>query len=325
MKALTYTRYGGPEVVQLTDLPTPVPAPNEVLVEVHVSTVNSGDWRLRAAAFPGILAILGRLLFGVTRPRNPRMGSEFAGVVSAVGAEVTRFTPGQRVYGMSVGGGASADYMTIAQTAAIAPIPDELSFEQAAALPFGGLCALSFLSDMAHLSPGQRLLVVGGSGGVGSYAVQIGKALGAHVTGIAGPDSQLVMAGLGADATFDYRSDPVSHWGRDYDVILDTIGTLSPAQSRQMLRAGGVFLPLNMDLREIGAALLNPLRDRKIHLATNEDTAEGLDRLNAMVRAGQLRAVIDSRFPLSEAAAAHARVETRHRHGSVLLMVRPQA
>lgn len=322
MKALTYTRYGGPEVIELTDHPIPTPAPNEVLVQVHSSAVNSGDWRLRAAAFPGILAIIGRLMFGVTGPRNPRMGSEFAGVISAVGAEVTRFAPGQRVYGMSVGGGASAEYMTIDQTAAIAPIPDDLSFDEAAALPFGGLCALSFLSDMAHLSPGQRLLIVGGSGGVGSYAVQIGKALGAHVTGVAGPDSQLLMASLGADATFDYRSDPVPHWGGEYDVILDTIGTLSPAQSRQMLRTGGVFLPLNMDLREIGAALLNPLRDRKIHLATNEDTAEGLERVSSMIKAGQLRAVIDSRYPLEQAAAAHARVETRHRHGSVVLVVR---
>ena len=165
MKALTYTQYGSPDVIRISDLPKPTPAAGEVLVRVHASAVNTGDWRLRAAAFPGILALPGRLMFGVRRPKHTRLGSEFAGTVEAIGEGVTRFAPGDAVFGMSVGGGASAEYLTIAEDAAIAPMPEGIGFDEAAALPFGGQTALSFLVDYANIQPGQRVLVVGASGG----------------------------------------------------------------------------------------------------------------------------------------------------------------
>lgn len=319
MKALTYARYGSPEVVEISDLPRPEAGPGEVLIRVHASAVNTADWRLRAAAFPGIMAVPGRLMFGLTRPRNPRMGSEFAGVVDSIGNGVTRFAPGDRVFGLRPNGGASAEVIAVAEDSAVATIPESLAFDEAAALPFGGLCALVFLQDFAKLQPGQHVLIIGASGGVGTYAVQIAKASGAEVTGLSGPDSQAFVSGLGADHVADYRDTRLEDLSGGYDLVFDTVGAARPAQAFGLLKPGGLFLPLNFGLPEIGAALTNPLRDRKIRLEVNPDRAEDLTRLAELVTAGKLRPVIDTRFPLTEARAAHAKVETRHRQGSIIL------
>lgn len=157
MKALTYERYGGPEVVQIAEVDRPVPGEGEVLIRVHASAVNTGDWRIRAAAFPGILAIPGRLMFGLFRPRNVRLGSEFAGVVESVGTSATRFKEGNRVFGMVTSGGATADFLAMPEKGAIAKIPESMSFEDAAGMPFGSLCALVFLGEFADLKPDQKV------------------------------------------------------------------------------------------------------------------------------------------------------------------------
>lgn len=321
MKALTYRRYGGPDVVEVTEVDKPVAGDAEVLVRVRASAVNTSDWRIRAAAFPGVLAVPGRLIYGLLRPRNQRLGSEFAGEIEAIGPGATRFRIGDRVYGVLPGGGASAEYLAASETAAIAAIPAGLDFEQAAALPFGGLCALTFLQDFAALRPGMRLLIVGASGGVGAYAVRVAKALGADVTGVASISSQAFVKSLGADVVVDYRKTDIARSDERFDVVFDTIGVLSPRQSRRLLVTGGVFLPLNFGLRELGAALLNFLRSRKIRIAVNEDTAEGLSRLSALVDEGRLRPVVDQRFTLADAARAHAHVQKRHRQGAVILTI----
>lgn len=319
MRALMRTRYGPPEVVHVSDVPKPEPKANDVLVRVHASAVNTGDWRVRAAAFPGVLAIPGRLMFGVLRPRNPRLGSEFAGIVEGAGSAVTAFKPGDAVYGILPDGGASADYVAVPASGAIAPISDGVGFDEAAGLPFGGLCALVFLTDFAKLAAKQKLLIIGASGGVGTYAVQIAKSLGAHVTGVSGPDSQTFVRNLGANVTIDYQETNIAALPDRFDVIFDTVGALTPREARRMLMDGGIFLPLNFGLREIGAALLNGLRARKIHLAVNDDTAEDLRRLSKLLESGALRPMIDTRYQLEDAARAHAHVETRHRCGSIVL------
>lgn len=321
MKALTYERYGGPEVVQVTEVDQPSPGAGDVLVRVHASAVNTGDWRIRAAAFPGVLAVPGRLMFGLFRPRNQRLGSEFAGVVESVGAAANRFTPGDRVFGMITSGGATAEYLVVPETGAVAQMPTLLSFEEAAGMPFGGLCALVFLGEFADLKPGQKVLIAGASGGVGVSAVQIAKALGAHVTGVAGPDSQNLVASLGADETIDYRQTDLETLAGRYDVVFDTFGAISPKLSRRLLVEGGLFLPLNFGLREIGAALLNRFRNRKIRLAVNEDRMADMVRLAELIEAGKLRPVIDTVYPLEEAADAHGRVEARHKQGAVVLRI----
>ncbi|MDJ0637961.1 MAG: NAD(P)-dependent alcohol dehydrogenase [Paracoccaceae bacterium] len=321
MKALTYERYGGPEVVQVTEVDPPSVGTSDTLIRVHASAVNTGDWRIRAAAFPGVLAIPGRLMFGLFRPRQQRLGSEFAGVVESVGTSAKRFKPGDRVFGMVSSGGASAAYLVISETGAVAEIPASLSFEEAAGMPFGALCALVFLGEYADLKAGQKVLIVGASGGVGAYAVQVAKALGAHVTGVAGPDSQDFVAKLGADDTIDYRRTDLETLDGGYDVVFDTFGSISPRLSRRLLVEGGLFLPLNFGMREIGAAILNSFRNRKIRLAVNEDRMNDMIRLVELIEDGKLRPVIDRVYPFEEAADAHARVESRHKRGSVVLKI----
>ncbi len=322
MKALTYERCGGPDVVRVTDVPSQTPDDNEVLIRVHASAVNTGDWRIRAAAFPGILAIPGRLMFGILKPRHRRLGSEFAGIVESIGGSATRFKPGDRVFGMVTSGGATAEYLAMPETGAVAPIPAALTFEEAAGMPFGGLCALVFLGEFADLQPGQKVLIGGASGGVGAYAVQIAKALGAHVAGVAGPDSQEFVTSLGADETINYHQTDLATLPSDFDVVFDTFGAISPKLSRSLLVEGGLFLPLNFGLREIGAALLNSFRTRKIRLAVNEDRMEDMLRLAELVEEGKLRPVVDTIYPFEEAARAHAHVESRHKQGAVVLRVR---
>lgn len=319
MRALTYENYGSPQVVEITQEPVPFPEEGQVQVRVQASAVNTSDWRIRAAAFPGILAIPGRLMFGIFAPRNKMLGSEFAGIVETTGEGISRFSVGDRVYGFTDKGGASAEFLTIGETSAIAAMPTSLGFAEAAALPFGALCALSFLSDIAAIKPTQKLLVVGGSGGVGTYAVQIGKALGAHVTAVAGTENQDYLLALGADETVDYKTTNVAAWPTGFDVVFDTVGGLRPAQALSLLAEDGKFFPLNFGLPELGAALLNPFRRRKTVLAVNQDTAEGLERLNSLIERGLLRPVVENAFTLAQAVEAHQLVETRHRRGSVVL------
>ncbi|NNE88448.1 MAG: NAD(P)-dependent alcohol dehydrogenase [Silicimonas sp.] len=321
MKALTYSQYGGPEVVQITEVAPPTPGPDQILIRVHASAVNTGDWRIRAAAFPGIMAIPGRLMFGPLRPRNRRLGSEFAGVVEKVGASVSRFKEGDRVFGMMPMGGATAEYLAIGETSAVARMPASLSFENAAGMPFGGLCALVFLGEYAALKPGHRLLIVGASGGVGAFAVQVAKALGAHVTAVSGPESQDFAAGLGADETVDYKTTNIATLGQRFEVVFDTFGAVTPKMSRDLLVEGGLFLPLNFGLLEIGAALLNRFKSRKIRLAVNPDHMEDMERFAQMVEEGAVRPVVDNIYPMKEAAQAHRRVESRHKRGAVVLRI----
>ncbi|MBV6656858.1 MAG: NAD(P)-dependent alcohol dehydrogenase [Devosiaceae bacterium] len=320
MRALTYDRYGPPSVVRISEVAKPEVGAGDVLVRVHASGVHTGDWRVRAAAFPGVLAIPGRLMFGILKPRNQRLGTEFAGVVEAVGEGASRFEGGDRVYGFFGQGGASADYLAISEAAAIAPLPDALSFEEGAALPFGGLAALVFLTQFGKLQASHDALIVGASGGVGVYAIQIAKALSAQVTGVAGPDSQELMHQLGADACVDYKATDIMRLDARFDLILDAAGALSPRDALALLRPGGTFLPLNMGLRDVGAALLNRFRDKTVKLAVNEDTAEDLATLNGLIEQGKLKPVIDSTYPLERAAEAHARVESRHKKGAVVLI-----
>lgn len=319
MRALTYQRYGPPDVVRISDVPKPTPGPGEVLVRVNASGVNTGDWRLRAAAFPGMLAVPGRLMFGILKPRNGRLGTEFAGTIEALGKGASRFAIGDRVYGFSAKGGASADYLAIPEDAGIAPLPEQLSFEEGAAIPFGGLAALVFLTQFGKLQAGQEVLIVGASGGVGVYAVQIAKAWGARVTGIAGPDSQELIRALGADVTVDYRATDITRLEDRFDLILETVGVLSSREAFGLLKPRGTFLPLNMGLPEIGAALLNRFRDKTIKLGVNGDKAEDLATLNDLIGEGKLKPVIDSVYQLEEAAKAHERVEGRHKQGAVVL------
>ncbi|TNF23104.1 MAG: NAD(P)-dependent alcohol dehydrogenase [Rhodobacteraceae bacterium] len=319
MQAAVYSEYGTADVVRIEDRARPVPGPGEILVKVAHGSVTTADWRLRAAAFPGVLAIPGRLMFGLRRPRREVLGSEFAGEVAALGPGVTGFAPGQPVFGF-VMQGAHAEYLVVRAEGAVLAVPEALALADAAALPFGGLSALVFLRDFAQVQPGQRVLVIGASGGVGVYAVQIARALGAEVTGMASGGNEALVRGLGASGFIDYRTTKLRDLEGRFDAVIDTVGAARFKDVRHLLGKTGVFVPLNFGLREIGQALwTRALGGPRVRIGVSGDTRADLAVLADWVTQGRLRPVVDRRFAFRAIRAAYAHVEGRHRRGSVLL------
>lgn len=318
MKAATARRYGPAEILRIEDLPRPEPGPGEILIRVRAASVTTADWRLRAAAFPGGLALVGRMVAGLWKPRHLVPGSDVAGEVAALGAGVSGFEVGQRVLAV-LGHGGHAEYARAKADGAVVPLPEGMGFDEAAALPFGGLTALEFLRDVASLRAGQEVLILGASGGVGAYAVQIAAALGARVTAVAGPGRESLLRGLGAECVLDYRKDEIA--GR-FDLVFDTLGAMRWPESRGLLGKQGLFLPLNFgvgDLRHLLRAKLSGGPRMALHVSG--DSRAALETLLDLWRAGKLRPVIDSRFALQDIAEAHRLVETRHRAGAVVLEV----
>lgn len=319
MKAMVYHRYGGPEVVRPFEMPRPEAAEGEVLVRVTAAGITTADWRLRASAFPGGLWLPGRLMTGLFRPRKPVLGGDFAGVVDAVGTGVTRFKPGDRVFGFS-GFGAHAEYLTMLAEGAIATIPGGLSDQEAAALPFGALCALEFLRDVADVQPGQRVLVVGASGGVGGYAVQIARWLGAEVTGVASGENLSYVRALGAEETVDYQTEDVSQRDTMFDVVFDTVGAMDFRSAKRILAPNGLFLPLNFGLGDVPRAMWSGLgRGPRMKLHVNGDSRDGVQMLSSLVVEGHLKPLIDRVYPFDRIRDGYLHVEGRHRRGAVVL------
>lgn len=311
MRAAVQNRYGGPEVLTLRDMPRPTPGRREILVRIEAAAVTTADWRLRAAAFPGITWLPGRLMFGMFRPRQPVPGQSFAGRVESLGPEAARFRPGERVFG--VGRSTHAGFAVVPEAGAVLATPEAISDAEAAALPFGGLSALVFLRDIAKLRPGQAVLVVGASGAVGCYAVQIARALGAEASGIASAANLDFVRGLGAVEAIDHAG-PMPQ-DRRYDIILDTVGIGRFAALAPWLRDGGVFVPLNIAFGD----LVRSVTGRRVAIGISGDKAEDLAELARMVAAGQVRPVVERVYALERIAEAHADVERRHRRGCVVV------
>jgi NADPH:quinone reductase-like Zn-dependent oxidoreductase len=323
MKAMIYETYGGPEVVVPRDLPRPVAAKGEVLVRVSAAGITTADWRMRASAFPGGLWLPGRLMAGLFRPRHKVLGGDFAGVVDAVGEGVTRFRPGDRVFGFSLYG-AHAEYLTIPADGAITATPGGISDTEAAALPFGALSALEFLRDVANVTPGQRVLVVGASGGVGGYAVQIARWLGAEVTGVASAENLSYVRTLGASEVVDYRAEDVTRRDTTFDVVFDTVGALDFTTARRVLAPSGLFLPLNFGIGDLFRALLSgPGRGPRMKLHVSGDSHDAVQALAGLVLEGHVRPLIDRVYPFDRIRAGYAHVEGRHRRGAVVLDLSP--
>ncbi|MDG4649483.1 NAD(P)-dependent alcohol dehydrogenase [Roseibacterium sp. SDUM158017] len=321
MKAAIHTRYGGPEVVSLGEIDRPVPRRGEILVRVGAAGVTTADWRIRAAAFPGLVSLVGgRLMFGVFRPRKPVLGGEYAGTVVETGPGVTDFAPGDRVFGFAWGG-AHAEYVAVKAAGPVFATPPGLDDAEAASLPFGGLCALEFLERFAALKPGERVLILGASGGVGVHAVQVARALGARVTGVASAPREDLVRALGAEHFIDYRAPGPRGLGGPYDVIFDTIGVLNYPDAAGMLAEGGRFVPLNFGVGDIVHVRRASRNGHRLILKVSGDSKEGLARLAAMVAEGRLRPIIDRVYPFAEVRAAHRHVESRSRKGSVVLRI----
>ena len=320
MRAAVQTAYGRPDVVVIREVAKPVPRDNDVLVRVVATTVTSGDARLRAFRVPAAFWLPARLFMGVSKPRKTVLGAEFAGVVEAVGPGVTRFKTGDRVFGMHVYG-AHAEYKVVPETAAIATIPDNLDFAEAAAMPFGALTALFFL-DRAHIEPGQAVLVNGASGAVGTFGVQLARHRGAHVTAVTSARNAELVTALGADAVIDYQTTDFSQSGQRYDVIMDTVGTVSAARFHRATTPDGRLLAVDGGGGMFLQAALQPLfGKRRIAVGMATEKRADLETIRDLAASGALRATIDRRFPFAEIVKAHALVDSGRKRGAVVIDV----
>lgn len=319
MKAIVYERYGAPDVLQMQEVPTPVPKDDEILIKVHAATAAAGDWRLRKAD-----PFLARLFNGLWGPQRVKiLGFELAGVVEATGSSVTRFKSGDRVYAACGNGfGAYAEYKTLPENGAVALMPANMSFEEAAAVPVGAITALQYLR-MGKIQRGSRVLIYGASGSVGTYAVQLAKHFGAEVTGLCSTANLELVRTLGADQVIDYTKESLSADGPAYDIIFDTVGK-SPFQTcvKRVAPNGYYLRAVHLPLAILRGAWTNMTSGKRVLGETMKENAADLRTLAELIEAGELRAVIDRRYPLVEAAEAHRYVEQGHKRGNVVLTVR---
>ncbi len=319
MRAATIETYGPPDTLRIAERPAPTPGPTELLVRVHASPVTQGDRRLRAGDFPGFMAVPGRLMMGLWGPRASVPGSMFGGVVLAVGAEVSAFAVGDRVFGASMDS-AHAELLVIDHARAVAKIPEGVGFAEAAAVLFGAGTALPFLRDLGALQPGDELLVVGAAGGVGRYAVQVGRHLGARVTAVCSPGDVDFVRSLGAARVIDREEVDWLEEERSYAVILDTSGTLSFGRARRRLTADGRFLNLELSLTLIRDMLLTAFsRGQKARSTVVLDDQARIEEVASLLAAGAIRPTIGARFPLDQLVDAHAALERREVRGDVLV------
>ena len=324
MQACIYEHYGPADVVKVGEIEKPRVKADEVLVRVHATSVTTADWRFRAAAFPLGFRVMGRLMIGVFRPRNPVLGMDFSGVVAATGTDVTRFRVGERVFGAAsaMRRGAHAEYVAVKESGVILHKPAGITDQEAAAIPFGGNSALAFLRDFGAVRAGQRVLIVGASGGVGVWAVQIARHLGAHVTGVCSTRNVELVRSLGAHRVVDYTSGTITETGEKYDLIFDTVGVTTFASCKDALSEKGTYLPLNSDLRGIAEAVLTSRSaGKRVKYAVSQNTREGLDLILKLMASGVLKPVIDRVYPMDQVAEAHRHVEQRHKRGSVVLTI----
>ena len=319
MKAAVNRRYGPPEVVQITEVPKPTAGDHEVLVKVRVTTVTAADWRLRSAIVPPGFGLLVRLAFGITGPRKHVLGSELAGEVEATGKGVTRFKVGDRVFALCLLG-CHAEYRSVREKDAIVHIPSKLSFEEAAPLSFGGATALFYLRDQGRVQPSEKVLINGASGAVGSAAVQLARHFGAEVTAVcSGANAQMVRS-LGAEHVVDYSKEDFRASGRKFDIILDTVGNLTFANSERALAPGGRFLMVVGGFGQTISAAIRPTRSgKKILGGVAPERAEDLRLLAELAEASKFKAVIDRILPFDRIVDAHALVDSRRKKGNVVV------
>jgi NADPH:quinone reductase-like Zn-dependent oxidoreductase len=322
MRAAVYRRFGGPDNVRVEELPRPSAGRDDVLIRVHASTVSAADHRARSREVPRGLWLLAAVGIGAFRPTRRVLGMDVAGVVEAVGDDVSRFAPGDEVIAMlGAAFGGHAEYARIRQDAPIALKPRNMAFEDAVTLVFGGLTARSFL-DQAQLAPGTRVLVNGASGAVGTAAVQLARHAGAHVTAVCSGSNRGLVTSLGADRVIDHTTEDFTAEATGYDVIVDCVGNAPFERVRHLLKPGGALLLVITDLP---ALLRAPVRSRRTgHLITasvGRPTAEDLAFLVDLAEADFYRAVRDRTYELADIAEAHRYVDAGRKRGNVVLRI----
>lgn len=325
MKAVVQTRYGSPvEALEIREVPEPVPRDGELLIEVKATVVTSGDARLRALRMPpGVVGVILRVVLRLTGPRGQILGFDAAGIVKAVGKDVTRFKVGDAVFG-AVGFkmGANAEYVCVKERGAVLHKPAGVSFEEAAAIPFGAFTALYYLKDLAKVKSGQRVLVIGASGCVGTYSVQLAKHYGAEVVGVCSAANAELVRGLGADRVIDYAKEDFTREAGAYDVIFDTVETTTFAKCKAALRPRGQFLAAVMSGTELWQILWTwVVGGKKVKGGVSPTRKEDLQFLVDLVEAGKMRVVIGKKFRLEEIVEAHRYVDSGRKVGSAVVGV----
>lgn len=319
MKAIVYPQYGSPDVLQLKEVVKPTPQDNEVLIKIHAASANPLDWhRMRAAPF------FVRLGDGLLKPTNPRLGADIAGRVEAVGSNVTEFQPGDEVFG-DISAGGFAEYVC-APTNALALKPIILSFEQAAAVPVAALTALQGLRDKGQIQAGQKMLINGASGGVGTFAVQLAKAFGAEVTGVCSTRNVEMVRSIGADHVIDYTQADFTRDGRRYDLIFDAVGNCSAADYMRALSPNGIcvvagFTTMSRMIFQVAllGSLVSKTGNKKIGAMLATVNKQDLDCLKELLEAGKVVPVIDRCYPLHEVPEAMRYLEAGHARGKVVI------
>jgi NADPH:quinone reductase-like Zn-dependent oxidoreductase len=323
MKAIVYRCYGSPEVLKYEDIEKPTPTDNQVLVKVHAASVNPLDWHyMRGKPY------LMRMEAGVGTPSNPRLGVDFAGTVEAIGPDVKRFKPGDEVFGARTG--ALAEYVTVHEDRALVMKPDNVTFEQAASVPIAAVTALQALRDQGRIQAGQKVLINGASGGVGTFAVQIAKSFGADVTGVCSTKNVEMVRSIGADHVIDYTKEDFTKGGQLYDLIIDNVGSHPLLDYKRVLQPKGIFVivggpnegswigPMTTPIK---AKLLSPFVSQEFVFFLANLSPEDLTILRDLMQTGKVTPVIDRTYKLSEAPEAIAYLEAGHARGKVVVVI----
>jgi NADPH:quinone reductase-like Zn-dependent oxidoreductase len=320
MKAIVYRCYGSPDVLEYEDIEKPTPAENEVLVRVKAASVNPLDWHyMRGSPY------LMRLGTGLGAPDNSRLGVDFAGTVETVGANITRFKPGDNVFGGR--SGAFAEYVLIPEDRALALKPANITFEQAASVPIAAITALQALRDKGRIKPGQKVLINGASGGVGTFAVQIAKSFGAEVTGVCSTRNLEMVRSIGADHVIDYTREDYTESGQHYDLIIDNVGNHSLTANRRVLTPEGILVMIGGPkgnwlaplMAPVKALMLSPFVGQELIFLLARMNEEDLAILGDLMKTGKVTPVIDRRYPLSEVAEAIRYSEKGHARGKIIV------
>lgn len=321
MKAMITTSYGSPEVFKVENVEKPVAKPNEILIRIHASSVTKADTMMRTGS-----PIIGRLFTGLSKPKHAIWGTGFAGVVEAIGSEVTQFKVGHQVFGESLDTmGTYAEYIAIPENGIVAHLPENLSFEEAAGMCDGGITSLNFLVNLGTIKAGQKVLINGASGSLGTAAIQIAKHFGAAVTGVCSSGNINMVKKLGADHVIEYTTEDFTSNKKKYDLIYDTVGARSFSECRPALTEHGVYLSPVLAMPLLGHMMVTSLFGKKKakFSATGalpvQETKRLLDMLIEMIEAGKVRGILDRSYPLEQLAEAHKYVDMGHKKGNVVL------